>query len=106
MKFDRYKQIIENFFSLSILNGLNVLLPFVTLPYILRIIGTENYGAYSYIYAIAQYVIMFVFSRSSVGELRQGIREVKEMAILIKSTFYISEFLGRSLVRLWFILGL
>ena len=28
------------------------------------------------------------------------------MAILIKSTFAISEFLGRSLVRPWFLLGL
>ena len=28
-----------------------------------------------------------MFSRSSVGELRQGIREGKRMAILIKVTF-------------------
>lgn len=55
----RYKQIIENFFSLSILNALNVLLPLVTLPYMLHIVGKANYGAYSYIYAIVQYVILF-----------------------------------------------
>ena len=47
-----------------------------------------------------------MFSRSSVGGIRQGIREIKETAILIKRTFFISEFLGRSLVRLWFVLGL
>ena len=38
--------------------------------------------------------------------MRQGIREVKETAILIKSTFSNLLFLGRSLVRLWFFLGL
>ena len=58
-----------------------------------------------------------MFSRSSVGGMRQGIREIKETAILIKRTFFISKFLGRSLVlispiglerlfRLWFVLGL
>ena len=50
--------------------------------------------------------VFSVFSRSSVGKMREGIREVKETAILTKSTFYISEFLGRSLVLLWFFLGL
>ena len=33
-------------------------------------------------------VVLSVFSRSSVGELRQGIREGKETAILRKSTLY------------------
>ena len=50
--------------------------------------------------------VLSVFSRSSVGEIRQGIREVKEMAILIKVLFYVWEFFSRSLVLLWFLLGL
>lgn len=59
MKLQNYKHIIENFFSLSVLNGLNVLLPLVTLPYILHVVGKANYGAYSYVYAVIQYVILF-----------------------------------------------
>lgn len=59
IKIGKYKQLIENFFSLSVLNGLNVLLPLVTLPYILSVVGKANYGAYSYIYVIVQYVILF-----------------------------------------------
>lgn len=55
----RHSQLFENFFSLSILNGLNVLLPLLTLPYILHVVGKANYGAYSYVYAIVQYVILF-----------------------------------------------
>ena len=46
------------------------------------------------------------FSRSSLGEDWQGIREVKETAILTKSTFSVWEFLRGSLVHLWFVLGL
>ena len=55
----KYKQVIENFFSLSILNALNVALPLVTLPYILHVVGKANYGVYSYVYAVVQYVILF-----------------------------------------------
>ena len=59
MKKTKHKQLIENFFSLSILNALNVLLPLVTLPYILHVVGKANYGAYSYVYVVLQYVILF-----------------------------------------------
>ena len=40
--------------------------------------------------------VLSVFSRSSVGELRQGIREGKETAILIKRTFCDLAFFGSS----------
>ena len=59
MKISRYRHIIENFFSLSILNALNVLLPLITLPYILHTVGKANYGVYSYVYVVLQYVILF-----------------------------------------------
>ena len=59
MKIKNYKQVVENFFSLSILNALNALLPLITLPYILHIVGKANYGVYSYVYVVLQYVILF-----------------------------------------------
>ena len=59
MQLKKNKQIIENFFSLSVLNALNVLLPLITLPYILHVVGKANYGVYSYVYAVLQYVILF-----------------------------------------------
>ena len=49
--------------------------------------------------------VLSLFSRSSVGGIRQGIREGKELAILIKSTFLsfgvLWSFLGSSLVHPW-----
>ncbi len=59
MKLQNYKHLIENFLSLSVLNALNVLLPLVTLPYIISVVGMQGYGAYSYIYVIIQYIILF-----------------------------------------------
>lgn len=52
------KSLLESFVSLSLLNGLNILLPLITLPYILRIIGSANYGVYSYIYVLIQYLLL------------------------------------------------
>ena len=51
-------------------------------------------------------VVLSVFSRSSVGGRRQGIREVNETTILINSIFSVWEFLGCSLLLLWFLLGI
>ena len=47
-----------------------------------------------------------MFFRLSLGVFRQGIRDVKEMSILTKSTFCCVEFFRGSLVYLWFVLGL
>lgn len=52
-------QVAGNFIYLSILNGLNILLPLITLPYILDVVGKANYGIYSYVYMVVQYVIIF-----------------------------------------------
>lgn len=81
----KHKHLIENFLSLSVLNGLNVLLPLVTLPYILGVVGKANYGAYSYVYVIVQYVILFStygFSFSAtkqISQCRDDIREVSRI---------------------------
>ena len=50
-------------------------------------------------------VVLPLFSRSSVGKIREGIREEKETAILIKVLFLsfgvLWSFLGSSLVLRW-----
>ena len=38
------KRLLENFFSLSILQVLTMFLPLITLPYIMGVIGSSNYG--------------------------------------------------------------
>ena len=83
----KYKQVIENFFSLSILNALNVALPLVTLPYILHVVGKANYGVYSYVYAVVQYVILFStygFNFSATKQISQC-RDDKQMVTRIYS---------------------
>ncbi len=59
MDIKRYKQVIENFFSLSALNAINIVLQLVTLPYIMGVVGEANYGIYSYVFIVIQYIILF-----------------------------------------------
>lgn len=42
-----YRRIFHNFLSLSTLGALNVLLPLITLPYLVRVLGPEKYGIIS-----------------------------------------------------------
>lgn len=58
-KISRYKRIIMNFFSLSLINGVSYLIALFLVPYLIRVLGEERYGAYLFIYVIAQYIHLF-----------------------------------------------
>lgn len=101
---NKHKQLIENFFSLSILNALNVVLPLLTLPYILHVVGKANYGAYSYIYAILQYVILFStygFNFSATKQISQC-RDDKEAV----SRIYNAVTASKTLIAVFLSVGL
>lgn len=87
-RFKDNKSLIESFFSLSILNGLNVLLPLMTLPYILRIIGASNYGTYAYVYTIISYLLLisnYGFSFSATKQIAQNKNNKEKINIIYNS---------------------
>ena len=70
-----HKRLIDNIFSLSLLNCINMLMPLVTLPYLVKVIGLSNYGAYSIVMAIVQYIILFSsygFNFSTTKQISQN----------------------------------
>ena len=81
--------ILESIFSLSILNVLNIFLPLITLPYLIRVVGLEKYGAYSVVYAILQYALLFSsygFIYSTTKEISQNRNNIEEVNQIFNST--------------------
>lgn len=100
-----HQSIVESFFSLSILNGLNILLPLISLPYILRIVGAANYGAYSYVYILVQYMLLITsygFNYSATKQISQN-RDNQEKLNNIYNSIITCRFmlLGISIVLFW-----
>lgn len=52
------KRMISNFFSLFIVQGANYLMPLITMPYLLRVLGPGYYGAISFAQALINYFIV------------------------------------------------
>ena len=67
-----YSRFIKNFISLVVLQGANYILPLITLPYLVKVLGTENYGIIAYSLAIIQYFVImsdFGFNLSAPREI-------------------------------------
>jgi PST family polysaccharide transporter len=54
-RFKKHKNLASNFFYLSILQGLNLILPLITFPYLIRILGVEYFGLLSFSFAFITY---------------------------------------------------
>ena len=66
------KILLENFLSLSTLQALNMLLPLLTFPYLVRVLGVENFGLVNFSLALISYfniVVSFGFDLSATKEV-------------------------------------
>jgi PST family polysaccharide transporter len=69
MMFEKYKNtfkvgelgvLITNFFSLVILQILNVFVPFLTIPYLLNTVGVERFGLLTFVQSFVLFLVIFV----------------------------------------------
>ena len=86
-----HKQIIENIISLGLINGINLIIPLVTLPYLIGHIGLSNYGAYSIVYSMLQYGILissYGFAFSTTQQIAQNREDKEFIGRIVHSTLF------------------
>lgn len=76
----KHKILVSNFVYLAILQGLNLLLPLITFPYLVRVLGIENFGLLSFSFALITYfqiITDFGFNSIATRDISVAIEDKK-----------------------------
>jgi polysaccharide transporter, PST family len=95
------KRLFENFLSLATLQGLNYILPLLTLPYLVRVLGPDNYGLVAFAQSFIQFFIILVdygFNLSATNQIaiyrdnKKRVQSIFSTVMTIKLFFMIISF--------------
>ncbi|MDN3491584.1 oligosaccharide flippase family protein [Winogradskyella bathintestinalis] len=87
---DRNRKIIENFSYLSVLQVLNMLIPLVIFPYLIRVLGSTTYGLVIYAQAIIGYFVVLInfgFNITATKEISINKDNSEKLNKIISSVF-------------------
>lgn len=98
------KRLLSNFISLSSLQWVNMVLPLVTLPYLVRVLGVDGFGLINLVLSIVMIfniLVSFGFDLSATREISINKDDSIKVSQIISSVFVIKSFmLGISLLIL------
>lgn len=80
-----YKPILSNLFSLIVLQGSNYILPLLTLPYLVRVLGPEKFGFISFAQALVGYFVIITdygFNLSATKEISINKNNIEKVSRL------------------------
>lgn len=82
-------RLVRNFFSLSVLKVVNLILPFVTLPYLIKTLGLEKYGAIVLglsLIAYFQAITDYGFNLSATREVAKHRESRRQLSFIYSKT--------------------
>lgn len=86
---DNKKRLLKNFSSLFILRGLRFIIPLITLPYLVRTIGMDNYGLINFALSLGMYfgtVIQFGFNITATREIAKNRNDILKIQHIFSAT--------------------
>jgi len=86
------KTLLSNFTSLMSLRLLNMLLPLITMPYLVRVLGVEKFGLINFALSIIMFFNLFVsfgFDLSVTREISVNRNDKKKVAEIFSSVFLV-----------------
>jgi len=103
------KRIFENFLSLGILRGFQFVIPLVTLPYLVRTIGIDNFGLVNFALSLGAYfgaIIQFGFGITATREIARHRTDEIQLGKIYSATVCATVLLALASAFLFFLIVL
>ena len=91
----KYKNIFHNLTYMTILKVFMLILPLISYPYLIRVVGSQNFGEVVYALAIMAFfriLVKFGFEMSAVKNIAENSKDKEELSTIVSSVLIIQIF--------------
>ncbi len=86
-----FAKVAKNFFSISLLQGINYLIPLFILPYLIKVVGVANFGISNYILTVfitIKILVDYGYNISGVKAIAEFKQDAKQLNTIFSKIFF------------------